>query len=179
MSDTPSSSTPSILVAGHVVIDQIIDDPRQRYPRTSLGGPISYSSLALTSLGQKCEIVTKVGFDFPSVYEKFLLQQARVDVSEFRAPTYRTTSYRIDRTFKPRKLWLLFKCRSLTSDDFSRYLRDGVPKPKTLIVNSVANEISLSLMERLSKEFELVLADSQGFVRRIPKDHSEINSNQG
>ncbi len=177
--DTSPASGPAILVAGHVVIDQIIDERGQRFPRTTLGGPISYSSLTLTSLGQKCEIVTKVGFDFPSIYESFLQQQARVDVSEFRVPSYRTTSYRIDRTFNPRRMWLLFKCRSLAWDDFAKYLGDGVPKPKTLIVNSVANEISLSLMERLSKEFELVLADSQGFVRKIPKDHSEIRFKSG
>jgi len=94
-------------------------------------------------------------------------------------PSYRTTSYRIDRTFNPRKMWLLYKCKSLAWDNFAKYLGDGVLKPKTLILNSVANEITLSLMERLSKEFDLVLADSQGFVRRIPKDHSEIRLKSG
>ena len=41
----------SIIVAGHVVVDEIIDRVDQVHPRQALGGAPSYSSVALSSLG--------------------------------------------------------------------------------------------------------------------------------
>ncbi|HZW56342.1 MAG TPA: PfkB family carbohydrate kinase [Nitrososphaerales archaeon] len=160
----------SLLVAGHVVLDQIIDTPEQQLPRQELGGPISYSALTLGSLGHRCEVVTKVGYDFPSVYEKFLRFEAGVDVSGSVVPAFKTTSFKIDRTSTPRRMWLLARCKPLTMQDFLPYIAQAATRQTTLIINPVANEISLSLMERLSKEFEPVLVDSQGFIRQIPRD---------
>ncbi len=169
-----------VITAGHVVIDQIIDTIDQVYPRTSLGGPSSYSSLTLTSLGYHNKAITKVGRDFPVEFAAFLSKYGGIDINTVRMESYKTTSYRIDRTYSPRRMWLIERCKPLSVLDFGEYLksREG-PQSHTLVLNPVAGEISLSLLDRISKEFDLVLVDSQGFVRKISSKTSEVSIKSG
>jgi sugar/nucleoside kinase (ribokinase family) len=165
----------SILIAGHVVIDEVvhsIDSP----PKIALGGPISYSSISLASLGHNAAIVTRVGEDFPNAYSDTLRTLGDIDVEPWRVPGYDTTRYAIDLSSEKRKLRLASKCLDLSISDFHLSNTDG---EKTLVVNPVAGEISLSLLERISKEFDRVLADSQGFVRRISKKTGEVSMRSG
>jgi sugar/nucleoside kinase (ribokinase family) len=153
-----------IVVAGHAVLDQIIDSPSQVGPRFALGGGLSYSCIALTSLGYSCAGITKVGTDFPSEYSTLLKERANFDVSQFIDPIRKTTSYLIDSTVEPRKLQLLSRCTSISRYDFEKRTSN-----RALLVNTVANEISLPLLDRISKDYEFVAVDSQGFVRRLSK----------
>ena len=84
-----------VLVTGHIVIDEIIDYSGQTSARRSLGGPVSYSSLALSSLGFSSEVVTKIGEDFPTQYSELLRSKAGIDVERFKARNEKTTSLRI------------------------------------------------------------------------------------
>ena len=169
---------PAVLVAGHVAIDYIIDSADQVNPRQALGGGVSYSSLALTSLGYANSIATKVGYDFPSNWSNLLMRTGGVDVERSRVSDKKTTSFRIDRTVEPRKLWLLARCRELAAQDFQSD-SEKAPGPQTLVLNPIAGEISLSLLDRVSKEFDFVLVDSQGFVRRIAPKSSEVSLRSG
>jgi sugar/nucleoside kinase (ribokinase family) len=157
------------LIAGHIVIDEIIDSQDQNSPRTSLGGPASYSSLALSSLGFKANIVSKVGEDFPIDYSNFLSAKTGLDIRRFVTKNEKTTRFKIDRSLEPRKMWLLAKCKNLSTLDFELSSEAEQSRPKALIVNGVAGEISLSLLDRIAKEFDYVFVDSQGFVRRFSK----------
>ncbi len=159
-----------VLIAGHIAVDEVIDFRGQISPRRSLGGPASYSSLALTSLGFKPEVISKVGEDFPVEYCQLLQEKAGLDISHFISRNEKTTRFRIDRSINPRRLWLVSKCRDLSSMDFRLNSVQAILRPKALIVNSVAGEISLSLLDRISKEFDLVFVDSQGFVRKFSKN---------
>ena len=159
-----------VLIAGHIVVDEVIDFRGQISPRRSLGGPASYSSLALTSLGFKPEVISKVGEDFPVGYCQLLQEKAGLDISHFISRNEKTTRFRIDRSINPRRLWLVSKCRDLSSMDFRLNSVQAISRPRALIVNSVAGEISLSLLDRISKEFDLVFVDSQGFVRKFSKN---------
>jgi sugar/nucleoside kinase (ribokinase family) len=171
--------TPDVLIAGHAVIDVITDSRTSSHPRIALGGPVSYSCIALSSLGYVPEIVTKVGYDFPVSYSELLREKGRVDIERFRLNGDRTTSYRIDRTTDPRKMWLVAKCRNISRSDFFDSDSGRVhSQSKALVVNSVAGELSLSLLDRVSKEFDLVLVDSQGFVRNFSKD-GEVGMRSG
>ncbi len=162
--------TPDVLIAGHTVIDEIIDSRELLQPRISLGGPVSYSCLALSSLGYTSEIVSKIGSDFPISYSQLLREKGGVDFERFRLKGERTTSFRIDRTTDPRKMWLLRKCRNISRSDFFDVEFSRVySHSRALVVNPVAGEFSLSLLDRVSKEFDPVLVDSQGFVRRFSK----------
>lgn len=170
----------SLFVAGHVVIDEIIDTPLQRVPRQELGGALCYSALCLKSLGYETEIVTRVGADFPRAYSKFLISEANVDIDEWRVNNVNSTKYRIDRSGDERRLWLASKCSDLTFNDFKRALNEtSRDLPKALILNPVAGEVSLKLLESVSKEFELVFVDSQGFTRKFDEKTGEVSKKSG
>lgn len=156
---------PELILAGHTVIDEVIDRKGQTVPRLSLGGPLSYSSLALSGLGYPLQAITKIGEDLPEEYSTLLKEKARLDITNFVAKGKKTTRFLINRSSEPRRLWLLSKCANLSLADFSKYPRSG----KALIVNSVAGEVSLSILSRVSREFDHVFVDSQGFVRRFDR----------
>ncbi|MFI5422298.1 MAG: carbohydrate kinase family protein [Nitrososphaerales archaeon] len=168
----------SIIVAGHVVVDEIIDRADQVHPRKAMGGAPSYSSVALSSLGYSPEIVTHVGYDFPPVYSSFLKETCNINLARWIESGFKTTSYRIDRTGERRRLWLIAKCKDLQFEDFRAFIGD-LPNKKALVLNPVAGEISLSLLERVSKEFDHVFIDSQGFVRRFDRKTGEVGMRSG
>jgi len=167
-----------IVVAGHIVVDEIIDEIGQVTPRRALGGAPSYSSLALSSLGYRPEIVTHVGEDFPAAYLKLIKEKTGIDIKKWISPGFKTTSYRIDRSGEHRRLWLAARCRELAFEDFRSFLEE-TPSTKALVLNPVAGEISLSLLERVSKEFDHTFIDSQGFVRRFDKKTGEVGMRSG
>jgi len=167
-----------IIIAGHIVVDEIIDRLGQVTPRKALGGAPSYSSLALSSLGYKPAIITHVGEDFPDDYSKLIEEKTGLSSARWIAPGYKTTRYRIDRTGEHRRLWLISRCRELTFEDFRAYLGD-LQNRDTIVLNPVAGEVSLSLLQRISKEFELVFVDSQGFVRRFDEKTWEVGMKFG
>jgi sugar/nucleoside kinase (ribokinase family) len=173
-----ASAASNIFIAGHAVVDEIIDSPSQKIPRLELGGALCYSALVLKSLGCDMEIVTRVGEDFPRKYSRFLLSDAGIDIEEWRTKNQRTTRYRIDRSGKERRLWLLSKCGDLTFGDFKRAFDEvSQTPPKVLILNPVAGEISMQLLKRISKEFEHVFVDSQGFTRKFEEKTGLVSMN--
>jgi len=175
-----TNSGPFVITAGHIAIDHVIDSIDQVKPRIALGGPSSYASLALTSLGYANKAVTKVGKDFPDIFARYLEHHAWIDIERARVENYKTTSYRIDRTFSPRRMWLLERCKSLSISDFLSYFQSKEGNSNyTLVLNPIAGEISLSLLDRISKEFDLVLVDSQGFVRKFSSKTSEVSMKLG
>ncbi|MGI0090096.1 MAG: PfkB family carbohydrate kinase, partial [Nitrososphaerales archaeon] len=166
-------------VAGHVAIDQIIDS-RYSAPRESLGGALCYSTICLKSLGYKSEIITKIGKDFPKEYARFLLSNAEIDVERWRAQDCKTTRYTIDRAREnERQLWLVSKCRNLQMKDFIRAIDMFSGRSRLLIVNSIAGEITFSLLERIVEEFDHVYLDSQGFVRKFNKHTGKVTMKPG
>ncbi len=102
-----------IIIAGHIVVDEIIDRPNQITPRRALGGAPSYSSFALSSLGYKPEIVTRVGDNFPDDYSRLIKEKTGLSARRWIAEGYKTTCYRIDRSGEHRRLWLVSKCKEL------------------------------------------------------------------
>ena len=176
--DTRAAS--SLFIAGHAVIDEIIDSESQHLPRKELGGALCYSALCLKSLGYETEIVTRVGGDFPREYCRYLLSEAGIDIEEWRIKDAKSTSYRIDLSGEERRLWLVSRCNDLTFGDFKRAF-DEVSRelPKVLILNPVAGEVSLKLLKRVSKEFERVFVDSQGFTRLFDEKTGEVSMKTG
>ncbi|MHB1867321.1 MAG: PfkB family carbohydrate kinase [Nitrososphaerales archaeon] len=175
-----TTAASSVFIAGHAVVDEVIDSPLQKIPRLELGGALCYSALVLKSLGYETEIVTRVGEDFPRKYSRFLLSDAGIDIEEWRTKNQRTTRYRIDRSGRERRLWLLSKCGDLTFGDFKRAFDDvSLALPKVLILNPVAGEISMQLLKRISKEFEHVFLDSQGFTRSFEEKTGLVSMKTG
>lgn len=161
-----------VLVVGHAVKDRIIDFQRQMSPRESLGGPVSYSSIALKSLGFTPHIITKVGDDFPATYSTILLQNGGIDLRPFMANGQKSTSFKIDRSSDVRKLWLLAKCSEISELDFLKYVKTvpGINQARSVVINTVAGELSLSLLSDFVKHFDHSFVDAQGFARAFAED---------
>ncbi len=166
-----------ITLIGHVAIDTIIDRKGDS-PRVALGGPISYCSTALKSLGANFEISTKVGKDFPEDYAKFLSQNAGIDLTPFVSEKFPTTRFRIDRSVEPRRMWLAAKCENFDSTISTR-LPVKSDRDNLLIANPIVGEISLELLKLLGEKFDLVVADSQGFIRQFDSSSGEVSSKSG
>lgn len=157
-------SDSQILIAGHAVIDEILDSPGSP-PRYSLGGPVSYSSIALKQLSYSPSIATKIGSDFPKKYLETLLHYSGIEFSAYTVLNSKTTSYRIDRSTEPRKLWLLAKCKPLSSEDIMS--STSASDCTRLIINTVANEVSIPSLRELRRKFSFIALDSQGFLREF------------
>lgn len=167
-----------IFVAGHVAIDEIIDSSCVA-PREALGGSLCYSTICLNSLGYESQIITRVGRDFPKDCAEFLAVNARIDIEGFRVQDFKTTRYRIDRSERDRKLWLISKCRGLKMEDFVRATTKLKSSTRVLIMNPIAGEVSLSLLARVLKRFDRVFLDSQGFVRKFNKKTGRVTMKSG
>lgn len=161
------------------MIDEIIDRPDQKVPRRELGGSLCYSALTLKSLGHDFIAITCVGKDFPTDYQRFLSRKAKLDIAKYRVNEYPTTRYLIDRSSEKRKLWLKSKCRDLNLQDFKRALDESHSGSRTLVLNPVAGEISLRLLRQVSRMFERVVLDSQGFIRRFRRKTGEVSMKFG
>jgi sugar/nucleoside kinase (ribokinase family) len=160
-------------VVGHTVIDYVIDNlSLADHPRVSLGGPVPYCSIALSSLGAKPHVVTKIGSDFPDSFSKLLYELTGISLESMKLPGEKTTSFRIDRTVTPRRMWLLAKCKSIEHSDFT--FLQGCSNERALIVNTVAGEVSLETLDRVSKKYDKIFLDSQGFVRTFSKIDGEV-----
>ena len=165
-----------LLIAGHVVIDEVIDSKNQKRPRISLGGGAAYGSVALSSLGYGAKLVSVVGGDFPARFARFLGSKVGCNANSLRAAKERTTRYRIDRSLEPRKLWLKARCRPIAASDFPDEWLNPV-ESSTIILNPVAGEISPHLVRKLCGS-KRVFMDSQGFVRQIGRRYSEVTMRQ-
>ena len=163
----------NVILVGHVVIDEIIDYERQTKPRISLGGGVTYGSIALSSLGYKTSAVTRVGTDFPPKFYQYLRNYVNF---ELLAPESRekTTRYRIDRSTEPRKLWLRSRCASISISDFRKVLMEK-HNHCTVVLNPVAGEVSQAVVRALCGSHHVAM-DSQGFVRRVKKKDSLVTS---
>jgi sugar/nucleoside kinase (ribokinase family) len=172
------TSKKQIFIAGHAVIDHVrhrSDDPF----RSQLGGSVSYDSIALKSLGARFKVCTRIGFDFPDEYLRELKQFAGVDFGSFRTKQYRTTSYRIDRSTEPRKMWLAAFCAPISSISLGKNRKSVKQKSAFLLAVPIAGEISLGALKEASAKFQKTFVDSQGFIRNFePKTRKVITKFQ-
>ena len=162
-----------VILVGHVVIDEIIDYEKQTKPRISLGGGVTYGSIALLSLGYKTSAVTKVGKDFPRKFNRYLRNYVNLGLLGPESKE-KTTRYRIDRSTEPRKLWLRSRCAPISISDFQKALTEK-HNHSTVVLNPVAGEVSQAVVRAICGS-HYVAMDSQGFVRRVQKKDSLVTS---
>ncbi|MDG6997052.1 MAG: hypothetical protein JRN52_14115 [Nitrososphaerota archaeon] len=163
----------NVILVGHVVIDEIIDYEKQTKPRISLGGGVTYGSIALLSLGYKASAVTKVGRDFPPEFHQYLRNYVNFELPGSESKE-KTTRYRIDRSTEPRKLWLRSRCAPISISDLRKALTQNRNR-YTIVLNPVAGEVSQAIVRDLCGSHNLAM-DSQGFVRRVKKKDFLVTS---
>jgi sugar/nucleoside kinase (ribokinase family) len=152
-----------LLVVGHFAIDYVVRDGEALPP--SLGGTVTFSSLAAAGLGAKVGIVSKVGPDFR---DEYILVFARngIDVSDIKKVKAPTTKYRLRYIGEERTLALISKCEPIKPQDV-KGLRG---KTNAIHLGPIAGEISPQTIREVAKWRKIVLLDLQGVIRKFDKD---------
>jgi sugar/nucleoside kinase (ribokinase family) len=152
-----------LLVVGHFAIDYVVRDGEALPP--SLGGSVTFSSLAAAGLGAKVGIVSKVGPDFRDDYILVLARNG-IDVSDIKKTKTPTTKYRLKYTGEERSLALLSKCDPITPQD----IKGSRDKATAIHLGPIAGEISLQTIYEVARWKKTVLLDLQGVIRKFDKN---------
>ena len=156
----PETTALDIVTVGHFVFD-LISSPRITRPRTSLGGPPTFVSLAASKLDSQVGVISKVGKDFRRKLE--WLHKRNVDVSHVRVvEDALTTSFVLTYSDKGRKLQLRSKAPQIEISDIPASLR-----AKAIHVAPVAGELSAEIIPQLKEKAQVLSIDPQGFLREF------------
>jgi len=154
-----------LVTVGHFSID-IIQTRKTSSLKPTLGGPPTFVSLAARKMGAKTSVISKVGYDFPDEYCRWLINEG-IDLSMLRKlKDASTTSYMlIYNSEDERQLILKSRAPKIEITDIPESLSAEV-----IHVSPIAGEVSYEVMQHLTKHSRLTSIDPQGFLRRFDKD---------
>ena len=125
-----------LVTVGHFAIDQIFL-PKIAALKPTLGGSLTYVSLAARKLGAKVSVISKVGENFPSEYVEWLKANG-VDLSGLKhIRDGSTTRFLLKYEKQKRQLQLKSQAPLIYPKDVSNYLQ-----AKAIHVAPIANELS-------------------------------------
>jgi len=148
MSQAVHNHTP-LLIVGHYTHDIIINSLAS-FQR--LGGGVGYASIVAAGLNQHFKILSKVGNDF-----RYLTECLQVPII---VKNRSTTSFVNDTREIPRKHQMKTFCEVFFPDDIDC-------TADVAIACGVNREILPETIKKLHKKSSLLIADIQGFIRRI------------
>ncbi|MFW9876924.1 MAG: PfkB family carbohydrate kinase [Candidatus Thorarchaeota archaeon] len=159
-----------IYFAGHFAIDNIIRFKRLNKP--SLGGSVSYCSLALSTYDQEAKIgiishVGKLNFN-NSLLKK--IKNKNIDLRGIKYSRVKNTNFVLDYFDHARTLTLKSRSPNLNFKDIPiEYLNNP---PDIFVLVPLCNEISYEYVEQILQKFPdaYIAIDLQGFIRKIDKD---------
>lgn len=165
VSEMSQKDTFDLVTVGHFALDTILS-PRISRPRTTLGGPPTYVSVAAAKLGAGVSVVSKVGADFPKEYVEWL-RVSGVDLSGLkRVQGAKTTRFALEYGGSwERKLVLEERAPSIMVADVPLGLR-----AKTVHIAPIAGEVARGVALRLRRVCGVLSLDPQGFVRRFSEN---------
>jgi len=157
----------SIILIGHLAIDRTIRFKKRFKP--SLGGSVSYGSLALTKYDPNLKIgiishVGKLNFS-PKLLNK--LKHKQIDLSGIKWSNTSNTKFVLDYWNHNRILTLESKSPNLRFEDTPHsYLKNP---PHAIMLVPICNEISYEYVVNVLDEFPNIIIgiDVQGFLRKI------------
>jgi len=158
---------PSIIFAGSFSIDHIIRFKRLNKP--SLGGSVSYCSLALSNYAQDAKIgilshIGKLNLK-KSLLEK--IENKNIDLKGIKYSHVKNTNFVLDYFDHGRTLTLKSKSPNLNFSDIPlEYLKNP---PAVFVLVPLCNEISYEYVTQILKQFPdtHIGIDLQGFIRKI------------
>ncbi|MFX0141583.1 MAG: carbohydrate kinase family protein [Candidatus Hodarchaeota archaeon] len=160
----------SIIFAGHFAIDHIIRF--KRINKASLGGSVSFCSLALSKYTQdaKIGIISHIG---KLNFNNFLLDKIKnknIDLRGIKYSQVKNTNFVLDYFDHARALTLKSRSPNLDFNDIpSKYLEDP---PDIFVLVPLCNEISFEYVSQIHNQFPDVYIgiDLQGFIRKIDEN---------
>jgi len=160
----------SIYFAGHFAVDNIIRFKRINKP--SLGGSVSYCSLALNTYTQNAKIsiishIGKLNFNH-SLLDK--IKDKNIDLRGIKYSEVMNTNFVLDYFNHTRTLTLKSRSPSLEFRDIPKeYL---INSPDAIVLVPLCNEISYEYVSQILEYFpnSYIGIDLQGFIRRIDEN---------
>ncbi len=157
----------SLFFIGHFAVDNVIRFKRISKP--SLGGSVSYCSLALKAYTHyaKISIISHVGtsnFD-DSLFS--IIRDKNIDLKGIRYSEVENTNFVLDYFDHARTLTLKSKSPNLVFRDIPQeYINNP---PDVIVLVPLCNEISYEYVSQISKQFPNIFIglDLQGFIRNI------------
>ena len=148
-----------LVVVGHFAIDSI-SSPKISVPRPTLGGTPTYVSLTASKLNAKVSVISKVGEDFPKKYMEWL-NANDIDLSGLKhIKNALTTKFALRYENEERQLQLISRAPPITPGDISKS-----SEARAIHVTPIANELSVSVVNKLRALTGTLSLDPQGFVR--------------
>ena len=160
----------SIIFTGHFAIDTIIRFKRRSKP--SLGGSVSYCSLALSTYSQdvNISIISHLGtlnFDY-SLLDG--INHKNIDLKGIKYSESNNTQFVLDYYNHSRTLTLKYRSPNLEFNDIPVEYLDN--PPDIIVLVPLCNEISIDYISQILKQFPNIYlgVDLQGFLRKIRED---------
>ncbi|MFX1379975.1 MAG: PfkB family carbohydrate kinase [Promethearchaeota archaeon] len=161
---------PSIIFAGHFAIDNIIRFKHRNKP--SLGGSVSYCSLALNSYTQNVKIgiishIGKLNFN-SSLIDR--IKNEKIDLRGIKYSQVNNTNFVLDYYDHARTLTLKSRSPNLKFKDIPlEYLNHP---PDMFVLVPLCNEISYNYVKKILTYFPdtYIGIDLQGFIRKINEE---------
>lgn len=150
----------TLAVVGHIAIDHIsVEDISLG---ASVGGTVTYTSIAASKIGLNVKIFSKAGSDFPLKFRDFLAYH-RLDINGLKVDSEKpTTRFKIRYSNNVRRMWLISRCSPITLKDIV-----GVENADAVHLGPIAQELSLKLVRELTALDLPVSLDLQGLLRRF------------
>ena len=145
-----------LAIFSHCTIDEIL---RNDVVVETAGGPASYCSITAKNMKFDTELHTKIGPDFKFRSD---LENKNIFLSQDSVSNNPTTRFLLKIIGTERELYLKTKCDQI---EFSKSDADGV------IVSPVLDEVSEDTLDRIRGNFEFLLLDPQGYLRRIDNNN--------
>ncbi|MHA2182209.1 MAG: hypothetical protein ACXAAH_12390, partial [Promethearchaeota archaeon] len=164
----------SLFFVGHFAVDNVIRFKRLSKP--TLGGSVSYCSLALRSYTQSAEIsiishVGTVNFD-KSLFN--IIEDKNIDLKGIKFSEVENTNFILNYFNHTRTLTLNSKSPNLSFRDIPQEYLDN--PPDVIVLVPLCNEISYEYITQISEQFPNIYfgLDLQGFIRNID-DHGTVS----
>ncbi|MFX0042124.1 MAG: PfkB family carbohydrate kinase [Candidatus Hodarchaeota archaeon] len=160
----------SIIFAGHLAIDTIIRFKRRNKP--SLGGSVSYCSLALSTYSHDVNIriisnLGKLNFDNSLLNG---INHKNIDLKGIKYSEVNNTQFVLDYYNHSRTLTLKSRSPNLDFNDIPVDYLDN--PPDVIVLVPLCNEISIDYVSQIVNKFPNIYlgVDLQGFLRKIRED---------
>jgi len=141
-----------LAIFSHCTIDEI---SRNNQVVETAGGPASYCGITAKNMKFNVDLHTKVGPDFKFRSE---LENKNIFLSTDSVSNNPTTRFLLKIFGTERELYLKTKCDPI---EFGKSNADGA------IVSPVFDEVSEDILDLIRENFEFLLLDPQGYLRRI------------
>ena len=162
----------NILFIGHIAIDSIIRYNETRKP--TLGGSVSYGSLALSNYTNQANIgiISNLGSKNFNKELLNILNKNSINLTGLKLFNSLNTNFVLDYQNHSRILTLKSRSPSLEFEDFPKSYID--PPPEIIVLAPLCNEINYDYVKKIIQTFPnaYIGLDLQGFIRNI-----DINGN--